>query len=130
MIEAKTKADIRAALGETVRVVGLPQNTKASPLLSLDGGDSVYCRLGGTHWPDELSGKRIVVIGEPILLSGPIYPVASRDEHGAWSQGVAAPEEVEFSRNQDGVVRVERKPVDFGGVGEIVIRVTSHVVAE
>ncbi|MEE2828843.1 MAG: hypothetical protein VX498_06625, partial [Myxococcota bacterium] len=92
VIEAKSRADVHAALGKTVRVVGRPENSKASPLLLLDSGESVYCRLGGSHWPDAVSGQRIAVTGEVVLLPGPIFPTATRDEDGAWSQGVEAQE--------------------------------------
>ena len=78
VIEAKSRADVHAALGKTVRVVGRPENSKASPLLLLDSGESVYCRLGGSHWPDAVSGQRIAVTGEVVLLPGPIFPTATR----------------------------------------------------
>lgn len=91
VIEAKTPEAVRAAVGQTVRVVGFPINSKASPRLNLEGGGVVYCRIGSTHWPDEYAGKKVVVTGEVIQLAGPIYPVATQDEDGAWSQGVGVP---------------------------------------
>ena len=90
VLEPKTPAELRAANGQKIQMTGIPSNTKASPILSVDGLGSVYCRIGGTHWPSETDHQTITVVGTVVVLPGRIYPVATQDEHGAWSQGVAS----------------------------------------
>lgn len=124
VIEAMTRADIEAAIGQTVRVVGTPANTKASPGLKLADGGWIHCHIGGTHWPDAYSGHTIVVTGVVTQLAGPAYPVATRDEEGSWSQGVTAPPPL-LSEAVDASDPFRAAEASGNG-GVLTIQVTSH----
>lgn len=124
MIEATTLADLRAAIGETVRIVGHPVNTKASPRLDLLGGGSIHCHIGATHWPDEYDGTAIEVTGVVAQLAGPVYPVATCDKDGNWSQGVGASAPMlatRFGLSTSSFTHQKR-----GSDGDLVIRATKH----
>ena len=97
VLQPQSYAELLAAVGKTVKIVGTPVNSKASPLLQVKTIGEVYCRTGGTHWPEETKNKSIEVLGEVVTFSGNIYPVATQDENGAWSQGVGGVDYGELS---------------------------------
>ena len=124
MIEATTRADLQASIGKTVRVVGVPANTKASPGLKLADGSWVNCGIGSTHWPQEYADKNVVVTGVVSQQTAPSYPVATRDKDGNWSQGVTVPTLLlpgEFGDDEP-----FRAVEPSFGDAELIIQVTTH----
>ncbi len=124
VLHAATFADLHAAIGKTVRIVGHPVNTKASPRLDLLEGGSVYCHIDASHWPAEYDGKSIEVIGLVTRTAGHSFPIATRDQDGSWSQGVGASAPQLFSSTGLTApdIELQRQIVP----GDIVLRATSH----
>jgi hypothetical protein len=129
VIRAKTAADLHAAVGKTVQITGVAQNSKASAMLLFDDGSKIFCSGPQTHWPDDLIGKRITVTGRPFVSKTAIFPSATQDKDGNWSQGIVSPQMTNFSISGDGTLAVEKKPL-YANSGELMLEVVSYVLAD
>ena len=127
MIDAQNISDLRKAVGKAVQITGVAQNSKASAMLMPDAGGEIFCQVQPTHWADELVGQRITVTGQPFVAKTPVFPTATKDKNGQWSQGIAVPEMPTITRGKDGQVTVTRTPINT--VGQLILKVTSHRLA-
>ena len=87
MITIQIGQSLEPFVGQKVSVQGQAINAKAGPLLVREHDE---IGLLGTHWPTEVVGRDVTVIGivSKGSMSGANFPVATQDEQGGWSQGV------------------------------------------
>ena len=125
MIQAQTIDEISRAVGQTIQVTGVAENAKASAMLNVDANNRIYVQLEtGQHWPDALRGQRVTVTGKPFVSKGAIYPAATRDEQGAWSQGIVTPESLRRTGLSDEGSPMTQPPSTTSG--ELMLAVLSY----
>jgi len=99
-----TRQEVAARLGDSVQIAGIAVNTKAAAALQLDCGGTISCGGALSRWPSSVLGLPVTVTATVRELSEPAAPVATQDEHGAWSQGVVVPQRTELVRAPDGQI--------------------------
>ena len=100
--------DLEKNNGKNIHCIGTAEISKAGSFLLCNG---VPIWMSNHEWSAEENGKRLRVRGMLSKRSTPLFPQATQDQDGGWTQGVGYPhweKEVVFIPTEEWTLWVEQ----------------------